>query len=136
MFLKKLSEDLGPADKDCNWKAVPMPGVKDSEVCERILLSAALSKSYRGLAALGNFMAQDRVDISFAAREVSKTMSATAACNLLAFKRLGRYVSSSRRCVDMLFWQDTPTTIDAYCDSDWGGDLTSRRSTSGGCSFR
>ena len=32
-------------------------------------------------------------------------------------------------------WQATPKSIDCYSDSDWGGDLVTRRSTSGGCIF-
>ena len=32
-------------------------------------------------------------------------------------------------------WQYLPDPIEAYSDSDWGGDATTRRSTSGGCIF-
>ena len=135
-FMEKLSEEFGPADKECEWRGAPTPGVKATEVPEREPLSAQKAKAYRGLAALANFMAQDRADISFAAKEVSKTMSAPAECDLVAMKRLGRYLSTHPRCVNMYGWQGVPTTIDAYCDSDWGGDLVTRRSTSGGCVFR
>ena len=81
-------------------------------------------------------MAQDRVDLSFAAKEVSKTMSAPAECDVAALKRIGRYLTNYPRCVNVMQWQAKPTAVDAYCDSDWGGDLTTRRSTSGGCLFR
>lgn len=115
---------------------MPTPGVKLNDVPSRVPLSSTLSKSYRGLAALANFMAQDRVDIPFAAKEISKTMSAPAECDIVAVKRLGRYLASHPRCVNVLVWQDAPAEIDAYCDADWGGDLVTRRSTSGGCLFR
>ena len=36
----------------------------------------------------------------------------------------------------MYHWQDKPVSLDAYSDSDWGGDLVTRRSTSGGCILR
>ena len=56
-----------------------------------------IAKVYRGLAALGNFVAQDRADIGFAAKEVSKTMADPAECDLLAVKRLGRYLTQYPR---------------------------------------
>ena len=36
----------------------------------------------------------------------------------------------------MYNWQQSPEFLNAYSDSDWGGDLVSRRSTSGGCILR
>ena len=98
-------------------------------------MKAAKAKAYRGLAALGNFMAQDRADIGLATKEVSKTMAAPAECDLQAMKRLGRYLAEHPSCVNLMRWQESPTSIDCYSDSDWGGDLTSRRSFSGGCIF-
>ena len=138
-FVKKLTEEFAEVPdggaKRCNWNGAKTPGVKLDHVPERVRLSTVKAKSYRGLAALANFMAQDRADIGYAAKEVSKTMSDPAECDLVAMKRLGRYIAEHPRCVNMMYWQDAPVTIDCYSDSDWGGDLTSRRSTSGGCVF-
>ena len=69
----------------CGMRGVKTPGVKkQNEEEARIILSVALSKSYRGLAALANFISQDRADTSFASKEVSKTMSAPAECDIVA----------------------------------------------------
>ena len=85
---------------------------------------------------MGNCIAQDRADSGFAAKEVSKTMSDPAECDLLAVKRLGRYLTTFPMSLHLYRWQDGPKSIDCYSDSDWGGDLVTRRSTSGGCIFR
>ena len=86
-------------------------------------MSAPEAKSYRGLVALGNYMSQDRVDISFGSKEVSKTMSAPAYDDLVPVKRLGRYLQENPRCVTLYHWQDAPLSIDGYSDSDWGGAI-------------
>ena len=112
------------------------PGVKLADVPERVPLGAAEAKAYRGLVALANYMSLDRCDLGFASKEVSKTMAAPAVCDLQPLKRMGRYLTLHPRCISVYFWQDEPKTIDMYSDSDWGGDLVTRRSTSGGCLMR
>ena len=143
-FVDKLLEDFGTSDAAsgessgrAEFKGSKTPGVKRAPSDEeRILMPAPEAKSYRGLVALGNYMAQDRVDISFGSKEVSKTMSAPAYADLAPVKRLGRYLQEHPRCVTCYPWQDAPQSIDAYSDSDWGGDQVTRRSTSGGFLLR
>ena len=118
------------------WRPQKTPGVKKSDVEERIPLKAAESKAYRGLAALVNYMALDRCDIGFATKEISKSMSSPAECDVGPLKRLGRYLVMYPRCISLFRWQDSPWTIDTYSDSDWGGDLVTRRSTIVGCVIR
>ena len=98
-------------------------------------LDGSCARAYRGLAALGNYMSLDRCDIGYASKEVSKFMSSPAECDLVPLKRLGRYLVRYPRCVSIFYWQEPPTAIYAYSDSDWGGDVVTRRSTSGGCIF-
>ena len=81
-------------------------------------------------------MGQDRSDIAYAAKEISKTMSAPAECDIVPLKRLARYLTEFPRCVSCFNWQENPRALDAFSDSDWGGDLVTRRSTSGGCILR
>ena len=110
-------------------RGVRTPGIKRTDLddlAERVLLSPALSKAYRGLAALANFMAQDRVDISFAAKEISKSMSSPAISDIGPLKRLGRYLSAFPSCVSLYGWQDPPLYLDGFSDSDWGGDVVTR----------
>ena len=75
-------------------KGVETPGVKsDSKPkvggFERPL-SSADAKLYRGCVALFNFMSQDRVDLSFASKEVSKSMSNPTVGDWAPLKRIAR----------------------------------------------
>ena len=114
-------------------RGVKTPGTKVDHLPNRVPLGNVQSKSYRGLVALANFIAQDRADLGFAAKEVSKTMSDPAECDVPPLKRLGRYLTEHPRCVNLMKWQSYPSSWDCFSDSDWGGDLGTRRSTSGGC---
>ena len=83
-----------------SMKGSKTPGIKQvSAGEERIGMTPTLAKSYRALAALGNYMSLDRVDIPFSSKEVSKTMSDPAICDLPALRRLGRYLVDHPRCV-------------------------------------
>ena len=48
-----------------------------------------------------------------------------------ALKRAGRYLKGVPRLVHSFYWQDAPSHIGVYCDSDWAGCRESRKSTSG-----
>ena len=48
-------------------------------------------------------------------------------------QRLARYLIGKPRVLLWYPYQDEPTTIDGYTDSDWAGCKRTRRSTSGGC---
>ena len=84
-FSKKMTDAFadGP-DTKRHWSDAGTPGVKVEQVFERVQMKAAKAEAYRGLAALGKVMAQDRADIGFASKEVSKTMAAPAECDLQA----------------------------------------------------
>ena len=90
------------------------------------------SYAYRRSAAMGNYMAQDRPDISFATKEVARGMAKPNKGNLIQLKRLIRYLVHAPRAITHFAWQERPERIDTYSDSDWGGCTKTRRSTSGG----
>ena len=90
------------------------------------------ASNYRGLVARGNYLAQDRPDISFATKAVAKHMAKPKACDWTAVKRLARYLAQHGRLVQTFPWQSLPSTVTAVTDSDWAGDAIDRKSTSGG----
>ena len=81
-------------------------------------------------------MAQDPADLAFASKEASKCMSAPNVEDMVALKRVGRYLQKYPRCVTEYAWQEVLNKMIVYTDSDWGGDQKSRKSTSGGCIMR
>ena len=95
---EKLLESLG-LDNGC--KATATPGLKP--VIEMLkddkLLSRDSHTMFRALAARANYLAQDRIDLQFAAKEVCRFMSSPTDPAEAALKRLGRYVLGHKRVV-------------------------------------
>ena len=90
---------------------------------------------FRALAATGNYLAQDRLDQQYAAKEVCRDMASPKPRSWKKMKRMARYLLEFPR----LIWEYGPAendedgdVLDVYGDSDWAGCLRTRRSTSGG----
>ena len=118
-------------DKD-DCKAAATPGVK--AVIEQLIEDAPLKDltAFRALAARANYLAADRIDLQFGAKEICRFMSAPTQTSAAALKRLGRYLLGHKRLVYTYPWQ-TAEGIDVYSDTDWSGCPRTRKSTSGGC---
>ena len=118
-------------------KGVTTPGVKMSkEETEKAESSKALegeeATQYRARVARANYLGQDRGDIAFAVKELSRRMSRPTEADWEAFKRLGRYLVDKRRYVVKFGYQEEVRHLEAWSDTDWAGCLRTRRSTSGG----
>ena len=87
---------------------------------------------YRGIAARINYLSLDRPDIQYAAKNISRFMSAPTDHDWNSIKRLARYLIGSTRAVQTFRWQSVQKTLKTYVDSDWAGDKITRKSTSGG----
>ena len=53
--------------------------------------------------------------------------------HLERLKRMGRYLQGRMRYVIMYNFQGDIYSVNSFSDSDWAGDMASRKSTSGGC---
>ena len=115
-------------------KGVNTPGVKERG--ESLLKSQALrpedARVFRMLVARGNYLAQDRPDIQFSVKELSRAMSSPSQADWVALKRLGRYLRLHPRVVIKYRFQQAPASIQAFADSDWAGCKETRKSTFGG----
>ena len=90
---------------------------------------------YRALAARLNFLAVDRPDLLYAAKECSRRMSRHRNKDCKAIRCVCRYLIACPRTAHSYRWQDEPNTITVYIDSDWAGCRESRKPTSGACFF-
>jgi hypothetical protein len=128
---ERLLEGLG---LDGNCKATATPGLKPviDVLKDDSPLSTDSHTTFRALAARANYLAQDRIDLQFAAKEACRFMSAPTDSAEAALKRLGRYLIGHKRVVYCYPFQRA-TAIDVYSDTDWSGCPRTRRSTSGGC---
>ena len=87
----------------------------------------------RGIARV-NYMAQDRPDLTYAARELSRFMAVPTEGTKAGLSHVIRYLRLHPRCVQS--WRpeefsDKPL-VEVLTDSDWATDPVSRKSVSGG----
>ena len=78
------------------------------------------------------YLSQDRADIVFTAKELSRRMAAPTEMSWTKLKRLGRHLSKHIRYVNMFQYQNVPAQLNAWSDTDWAGCKLTRKSTSGG----
>ena len=78
-------------------KGVVTPGVKvdTRQAQSETELEASWHTFFRGMAARANFLAADRPDIIFAAKEICRFMAKPTNVALSAIKRLGRYLKAA-----------------------------------------
>ena len=71
-----------------------------------------------------------RPDIAFAVSNVSRFMSNPGMVHWTAAKRILRYLKGTKD-LKLKFNPDCDLKLSGYCDADWGGELDTRRSTTG-----
>ena len=79
-----------------------------------------------------NYLAQDRLDLSYASKEVARHMARPMCGAEHGLRRAVRYLMRYPRWVVTYLWQEAPGGFQVFTDSDWGGCTRTRRSTSGG----
>lgn len=117
-------------------KSVVIPGAREEQTKpfeqEGELMNPQDASAYRMVAARLDYLAMGRPDIQYATQEIAKQMSRPNAHHWLLIKRMGRYLKKVPRLVQTFDWLTEITDITGYSDSDWAGDLLTRKSTSGG----
>ena len=109
-------------------------GVKQDVPGEDVpLMGAKEATLFRRAAAKANYIAQDRPDIAFASKDLSRSMANPRRGEEIKVKRLARYLKRYPRCILRFRWQERTSEVSAFTDSDWGGCGRTRKSTSGGC---
>jgi len=114
--------------------SVATPGIKETaaQLAADTDLEQNLHTTSRAAAARANYLAADRPDVQFSAKEICRCMSSPTASAWAALKRLVRYLVGLPRLV-FVFPDQEVAAVDAYADTDWAGCARTRKSTSGGC---
>ena len=89
---------------------------------------------FRALAARANYLAADRIDVLYSAKECCRFMSRPTDAAMGALKRLARFLRARPRLVFNFEFQSA-TGLEVYTDTDWAGCPRTRKSTSGGCAM-
>ena len=87
---------------------------------------------YRAVTARLNFLARDRPELQFSVKEACRCMSAPTVAAWTRVKRIGRFLINAPRAILVFKRQPLPRVLTVWCDSDFAGCRSSRKSTSGG----
>jgi hypothetical protein len=98
-------------------------------------LSPADATMYRALAARCNYLAQDRPDIAYSAKELCREFAVPNQQSFKKLKRLCRYLAGLPRLQYEYLWQEMPLEVTVFVDTDFAGCKETRRSTSGGAAM-
>ena len=116
-------------------KTLKTPGNKEEEEADAKDdedLDTMEATTFRGVAARLNYLAQDRADVQFAAKEVCREMAKPTRSSWRKQKRVARYLVDKPEVVFKYPYQEGSMEIKVFTDSDWAGCRTTRESTSGG----
>ena len=94
------------------------------------------AREFRGIAARATYLAQDRIDMQYAVKELSRGMAKPSEADMRRAKRLGRYLVGKARVVTEYPWQSPTEKIEGYSDTDWAGCQRTAKSTSSGVLMR
>jgi len=92
---------------------------KEEEEEEKPLAWVAV-RQVRSGAARANYLAQDRADLSYAAKELCRRMSAPTEADWVALLRIVRYLKAEPRGTYRYLWQKD-SAISVYVDTDFAG---------------
>ena len=137
---KHVIEIIKQIGLEAESKGVDTPTVKET-LADLELDGEELERSeatrFRAIAARGNYLAQDRIDMQYAAKEVCRDMATPRKRSWIKLKRLARYLMEYPTLIITFHkveknMHEVKDVIDVYSDSDWAGCLRTRKSTSGG----
>jgi hypothetical protein len=89
---------------------------------------------YRGLVGALQYLTLTRPDLSYSVNYVSQFMHSPTVMHLKMVRRILRYVKGTID-VGLHFTSNTTLDLFAFSDADWAGCPTTRRSTTGYCTF-
>ena len=108
------------------------PDSQNEETSAHDVLDADKTSLYRRAVARLNCWAVDKLDIQYAVRVCSKSLSSPRVNDWQRLKLVARYVKECPDTGIMFEWQTAPRRLAVQSDSDWAGDKSTRKSVSAG----
>ena len=90
-------------------------------------MEASEAARFRRGAAKANYLAQDRADLAYASKEVSRHMARPEKGDERNPLRIVSYIREHPRWLSTYQWQEAPGGFTTFTDSDWGGCTRTRR---------
>ena len=118
--------------QNCRTADTPMTTKKLMRAPDEYEAPRELRKKYQSaVGSLMYLMLGTRPDLAYAVSVVSRYSASPTVCHWTAAKRIFRYLKGTRHF--KLQYKGPIRPLAGYTDADWGGDLDTRRSTSGYC---
>ena len=105
----------------------PTPGEEDGP-----LLEGDSVTTFRSCAAILNYLALDRADLQFAAKELMRHLAEPRAGDESRLKRTVRYLQGKTRLVLRFPWHHGSANLKGFVDGNFAGCVWTRKSTSAG----
>ena len=102
-------------------KAVATPGVKGNDPTEGPDAEGIGTREFRSAAMRACYLAADRPELQYAAKECARAMQRPTTAAWEAVKRMARYLLGAPRVVWIWRRQRRPEFISGFADSDWAG---------------
>ena len=99
---------------------------------DEVELEAKEATEYRGVAARVNYLSLDCPDLQFPVKQCSREMAKPTKGSWRKLKRVARYMLGVESVKWVFKWQEEASHCHVNADSDWGGNVRDRKSTSGG----
>ena len=110
-----------------------MPIVKeDGDRGSNIELDKSAARQYRGIIARMNYLGQDRSQIQFAVKELSRGMARPTEKDRGRLKKLVRFLKGCPRYINHRCYQKAVSKMVVWTDTDFAGCKKGRKSTSAG----
>ena len=118
-------------------KRMGAKAVKQHELLENTgdVLTDLQSTTFRALAARANYLALDRPDVAYAAKELCRSFARPTSKDVESLRRLVRYRVHAPRIAYRYAFEKPCDKITVCVDTDFAGCVKTRRSTSGGMVF-
>lgn len=132
-YTKKILSKFGMAE--ANPVSTPMAIKPETELLANNTAEIICNiKNYPYREAVGSLLylaSRTRPDISYSVSYASRKMDKPTPEDILTVKRIFRYLRKDIGMTGIGYTASNDFTLTAYCDSDFAGDLTDRKSTSG-----
>ena len=117
---------------ECRPMDSPVGRDKEDRLGDGEVVDVQDAQRARRAIARPNYMAMDRPDLRVCSRQLSQRMSSPVTGTVTGIKRVLRYGKNYPRGWTCYAW-DNRETLSVFTDSDWAGNKTTRKFTSGGC---
>ncbi len=128
-YIQAILEELGLTS--AREVSSPMAGELQEDVADETPLEAEWVYKYRRCVGIALYLSTDREDIAYPVKELARRLRDPKAADLMALKRLGRYLKGTAGYGVWLPKAGSLDRLECVTDSNWANCKMTRKSTTG-----